>query len=119
MGSIHGLATGLIFISSIVSYRHANHGIFLDCVRRLNPQTEHQQTSRKTSGLSLPAAHVEHYAVESRLITCIPMRRVFVYLFAVVNWAGRRALSWRLSNTLTNDFCIGAVQEAINRYALV
>lgn len=49
-------------------------------------------------------------------ITYIPMRRGFVYLFAVLDWASRRVLSWRLSNTLTTDFCIEAVQEAINRY---
>jgi len=49
-------------------------------------------------------------------ITYIPMRRGFVYLFAVMDWASRRVLSWRLSNTLTTDFCIEAVQDAINRY---
>jgi len=49
-------------------------------------------------------------------ITYIPMKRGFVYLFAVVDWASRRILSWRLSNTLTTDFCIEAVQEAINKY---
>lgn len=49
-------------------------------------------------------------------ITYIPMRRGFVYLFAVVDWASPRVLSWRLSNTLTTDFCVEAVQEAINRY---
>ena len=45
-------------------------------------------------------------------ITYIPMKRGFVYLFAVMDWASRRVLSWRLSNTLTTDFCIEAVQEA-------
>jgi putative transposase len=49
-------------------------------------------------------------------ITYIPMKRGFVYLFAVMDWASRRVLSWRLSNTLTTDFCIEAVQEAIIRY---
>ena len=49
-------------------------------------------------------------------ITYIPMKRGFVYLFAVLDWASRRVLSWRLSNTLTTDFCIEAVQEAIHRY---
>ena len=44
------------------------------------------------------------------------MQRGFVYLFAVMDWASRRVLSWRVSNTLTTDFCIEAVQEAINRY---
>jgi len=33
-----------------------------------------------------------------------------------MDWASRRVLSWRLSNTLTTDFCIEAVQEAIHRY---
>ncbi len=49
-------------------------------------------------------------------ITYIPMKRGFVYLFAVLDWATRRVLSWRLSNTLSTDFCIEAVQEAIARY---
>src|SRR5450830_1128581 len=49
-------------------------------------------------------------------ITYIPMRRGFVYLFAVMDWASRRVLAWRLSNTLTTDFCIEAVQEAITHY---
>jgi putative transposase len=46
-------------------------------------------------------------------ISHIPMRRGFLYLFAVLDWATRRVLAWRLSNTLTTDFCIDAVQEAI------
>lgn len=49
-------------------------------------------------------------------ITYIPMRRGFVYLFAVLDWASRRVLAWRLSNTLTTDFCVEAVHEAISRY---
>ena len=49
-------------------------------------------------------------------ITYIPMKRGFVYLFAVLDWASRRVLAWRLSNTLTTDFCIEAVQEAVTRY---
>ena len=48
-------------------------------------------------------------------ITYIPMKRGFVYLFAVLDWASRRVLAWRLSTTLTTDFCMEAVQEAINR----
>ena len=49
-------------------------------------------------------------------ITYIPMRRGFVYLFAVLDWASRKVLAWRVSNTLTTDFCIEAVQEAITTY---
>jgi putative transposase len=49
-------------------------------------------------------------------ITYIPMRRGFLYLFAVMDWASRKVLAWRLSNMLTTDFCIEAVQEAMARY---
>jgi putative transposase len=49
-------------------------------------------------------------------ITYIPMARGFVYLVAVIDWATRRVLAWRLSNSLAADFCIEAVQEAINKY---
>jgi putative transposase len=49
-------------------------------------------------------------------ITYIPMARGFVYLFAVLDWASRRVLAWRLSNTLTTDFCLDAVQDAVSRY---
>ena len=49
-------------------------------------------------------------------ITYVPMRRGFVYLVAVVDWFSRKVLSWRVSNTLTTDFCLDAVREAIHRY---
>ena len=49
-------------------------------------------------------------------ITYIPMKRGFMYLFAILDWASRRVLAWRLSNTLTTDFCLDAVQEAITQY---
>lgn len=49
-------------------------------------------------------------------ITYIPMSKGFVYLVAIVDWYSRRVLSWRLSNTLTTDFCLDAVREAILRY---
>ena len=49
-------------------------------------------------------------------ITYIPMRKGFVYLAAVLDWATRRVLSWRLSNSMTTDFCIEAVEEAVHRH---
>jgi putative transposase len=49
-------------------------------------------------------------------ITYIPMARGFVYLFAVMDWYSRKVLTWRVSNTLSADFCIEAVQEAIDLY---
>jgi len=64
---------------------------------------------------NLPITQSNH--VWAADITYIPMKRGFVYLFAVMDWSSRRVLSWRVSNTLTTDFCIEAVQEAINRYS--
>ena len=49
-------------------------------------------------------------------ITYIPMQRGFLYLVAIIDWATRRTLAWRLSNTLTSDFCVAALEEAITRY---
>jgi len=51
-------------------------------------------------------------------ITYIPMRQGFLYLFAVLDWATRKVLAWRLSNSLTTDFCVDAVEEAIARHGL-
>ena len=51
-------------------------------------------------------------------ITYIPMRRGFVYLCAVMDWASRRILSFQLSNTLTADFCVEALGEAIGRHGV-
>ena len=48
--------------------------------------------------------------------TSIPMQRGFVYLSAVLDWATRRVLAWRLSNTLTADPCVEALEEAIQKY---
>jgi putative transposase len=49
-------------------------------------------------------------------ITYIPMARGFVYLVAIMDWASRKVLSWRLSSTLTTDFCVAALEEALDRY---
>lgn len=49
-------------------------------------------------------------------LTYIPMRRGFLYLVAVMDWASRKVLSWRLSNTLDADFCIEALKEALSRF---
>ena len=51
-------------------------------------------------------------------VTYIPMRRGFLYLVAVLDWATRRVLAWRLSNTMTVDFCLDALEAAIRDYGL-
>ena len=49
-------------------------------------------------------------------VTYIQMRRGFLYLVAVMDWASRKVLAWRLSNTMDADFCVAALEEAIARY---
>ena len=78
------------------SQRHSAHTVYPDLLRTLTIDRPNQ--------------------VWAADITYIPMTRGFVYLFAVLDWASRRVLAWRLSNTLTTDFCLEAVQEAITRY---
>jgi putative transposase len=49
-------------------------------------------------------------------ITYLPMRRGFLYLVAVMDWATRKVLSWRVSNTLEAEFCLQALEEAMARF---
>ena len=49
-------------------------------------------------------------------ITYIPMASGFVYLVAVMDWFSRRVLAWRVSITLETDFCVEALQDAMNRH---
>lgn len=46
-------------------------------------------------------------------ITYIPMQRGFLYLVAIMDWATRKVLAWRLSNTLDAGFCVEALKEAL------
>ena len=49
-------------------------------------------------------------------ITYIPVQRGFLYLVAIMDWATRHVLAWRLSNTMDVRFCIEALNEALSRY---
>jgi putative transposase len=49
-------------------------------------------------------------------ICYIPMAKGFMYLMAIMDWHSRRVLSWRVSNTLDTDFCIEALEEALQRF---
>jgi len=49
-------------------------------------------------------------------ITYLPMARGFCYLVAIMDWASRKVLAWRLSNTLDASFCVEALQEALAQY---
>jgi putative transposase len=49
-------------------------------------------------------------------ITYIPLPRGFLYLVAVIDWASRAVLSWRLSNTMDASFCVAALEEALAKH---
>ena len=49
-------------------------------------------------------------------ITYIPVQRGFLYLVAIMDWATRHVLAWRLSNTMDARFCVEALEEALSRY---
>ncbi len=44
------------------------------------------------------------------------MRRGFLYLVAIMDWASRKVLAWRLSNTMDVDFCVEALEAALARH---
>ena len=44
------------------------------------------------------------------------MARGYVYLAAVMDWANRRVLAWRVSISMNTDFCIEALGEAFDRH---
>jgi putative transposase len=49
-------------------------------------------------------------------ITYVPIGRGFLYLMAVMDWASRAVLAWRLSNTMDVSFCVSALEEALARF---
>lgn len=49
-------------------------------------------------------------------ISYIPMARGFMYLTAIIDWATRKVLAWRVSNTMETSFCVEALEEALQRY---
>ena len=51
-------------------------------------------------------------------ITYIPVQGGFLYLVAIMDWASRRVLAWRLSNTMDTEFCLAALAEALEGYGI-
>ena len=49
-------------------------------------------------------------------ITYIPIGRGFLYLVAIIDWASRAVLGWRLSNTMDVSFCSAALEEALAKF---
>ena len=49
-------------------------------------------------------------------LTYIRMHGGFVYLVAVMDWYSRKVLSWEVSNSMDDSFCVSALESAIRRY---
>jgi putative transposase len=49
-------------------------------------------------------------------ITYLPMAHGWLYLVAILDVASRKVLAFRLSNTLTADFCVEALEEAMAKF---
>ena len=49
-------------------------------------------------------------------ITYVPIGAGFFYLVAIMDWASRAVLAWRLSNTMDTSFCLEALEEALARF---
>src|SRR5258706_16323701 len=90
-------------------------------------KAEHQQAASRAQGLPVPSARQDDRPAKPKPapakagvwaadITYIAMRQGFLYLVAIIDWAARRVLSWRLSNTLTAGFCVEALSEALARF---
>jgi len=82
--------------------------------RLSRPHPEHKIYPYLLRGLEIISAnHV--WAAD---ITYLPMAKGFCYLVAIMDWASRRVLAWRLSNTLDVSFCTEALAEAIRKHGI-
>jgi putative transposase len=76
------------------------------------PHPEHEIYPYLLSNLSIERPN-QVWATD---LTYIPMKRGFVYLVAIIDWATRRVLAHRVSISMTTDFCLEALEEAIAQY---
>ncbi len=76
------------------------------------PHPQHKVYPYLLRGLEINSAN-QVWAAD---ITYLPMARGFCYLVAIMDWASRKVLAWRLSNTLDVSFCTEALEEAISKY---
>jgi len=49
-------------------------------------------------------------------ITYIPMRKGYVYLFAIMDWYSRKIIDWEVSTTLDTAFCVRCLKRALNDF---
>ena len=80
------------------------------------------RTSIPARGASIYPYLLDHLVIDrpkqvwATDLTYLPMAHGFMYLVAILDVASRKVLAFRTSNTLTTDFCIEALEEALARY---
>jgi putative transposase len=77
--------------------------------RTSRPHPEHKIYPYLLRGIDITRSN----QVWSADITYIPMQRGFMYLVAILDWYSRYVLSWEVSNTLDGDFCLLALERAL------
>jgi putative transposase len=77
--------------------------------RTSRPHPEHKGYPYLLRGVDITRSD----QVWSADITYIPMQRGFMYLVAILDWHSRYVLSWEVSNTLDGDFCLLALERAL------
>ena len=81
------------------------------------PKTSHPNKQHKTYPYLLKGTVIDRpNQVWAADITYVPMEKGFGYLIATMDWYYHKVLSWRLSNTLDADFCVQALETAIQDY---
>ena len=79
--------------------------------RTSTARSEHRVYPYLLRGLKIDEPH----QVWCADITYIPVYKGYLYLVAVMDWASRYVLSWRLSNTLDSEFCVEALERALSQ----
>jgi putative transposase len=80
--------------------------------RTTKPAAGHKIFPYLLRGLSIDCPN----HVWSADITYIPIGRGYLYLVAIMDWASRAVLAWRLSNSMDVSFCVAALEEALARF---
>ena len=77
-----------------------------------NPNSEHEIFPYLLRGLTIERPN----QVWSTDFTYVPMKNGFLYLCAVMDWHSRFVLSWTLSNSMTANFCVEALESALGKW---
>ena len=75
------------------------------------PNTSHKQYPYLLNGLWITSP----LQVLSADITYIPVKGGFIYLVSITDWFSRYIVSWETSNTLSVDFCVRALEAALEK----